>query len=260
MEQGYKVQIPSTKKRKLSAVVHDPPQGVSNKLVVLLPGFLDSKDYQHLVQLSKVLAENGFTCVRFDPTGTWESEGEIVDYTISQYLRDIQAVIDFMSERASFKKIIIVGHSLGGALSIVFAVVGDSVSAVVNIMGSTFVSFENFEEMVVNWSKEGVKMSTRDLPDNKEQSIEFKVPYSFIEDSLKYDVFDIVGELTQPLLIVAGKRDDKVSPEHLREVFEKVKKPKQFVVLEGVDHDYRFSDKGIAAVNKQVIEFLEKHV
>lgn len=71
--------IPSSK-GNLAAVVHYPDLQ-TDKLAILCPGYLDSKDYKHLVGLSAALCDKGCTVVRFDPAGTWESGGEISDYT-----------------------------------------------------------------------------------------------------------------------------------------------------------------------------------
>ena len=59
---------------RISAVI-DYPETESKGLVILCPGYLDTKDYKRLVQLGIDLAQAGFTTVRFDPTGTWESDG-----------------------------------------------------------------------------------------------------------------------------------------------------------------------------------------
>lgn len=256
-----KVKIQSTKKRKLSAVIHDSTKGKSKKLALLLPGFLDSKDYSHLVRLADDLTKMGFVAVRLDPTGVWESEGDIVYYTISQYLRDVQAVMDFMKDKGSFEDIVVVGHSLGGRVAILFGAVESTVSAVVNIMGSaSFVLPENFEDTVVKWSREGVKVSVRDLPDNKNKKREFKVPYSFVEDALDYDVMGVVGELRKPLLLIAGEKDDLCPPELMKAIYEKANKPKELVVVEGIGHDYRHHVNEIEKVNAHVIKFLRRYL
>lgn len=256
-----KVKIPSTKKRKLAAVIHDSTGMKAKKLALLLPGFLDSKDYAHLVRLGDDLASEGFISVRFDPTGTWESEGETVFYTTSQYLRDIQAVVDFMMGKAAFEKIAIVGHSLGGRMGILYGAAEKSVSAVVDIMGSaSFVSLKTFEDSVIKWGRERIKVSVRDLPNNKDEKREFRVPYSFVADAINYDALSVVRKVHKPLLMIAGEEDELVSIEEMRELFEKASKPKEFVIIKGVGHNYRFQDNEIAVVNGQVMDFLRTYL
>ncbi len=69
-------------KGDLSVAIHNP-ETKTKKLAILCPGFLDSKDYAGLTELANRLTEHGYTSVRFDPTGVWESGGNITDYTIS---------------------------------------------------------------------------------------------------------------------------------------------------------------------------------
>ena len=98
----------------LDASVHKPttPNGM---LAVLLPGFLDTKDYQHLVLLGNTLAKAGYVAIRFDPAGTWQSSGAEKDYSMTQYLKDIRAVIRWAKHKKLFQKgIVLLGHSMGG--------------------------------------------------------------------------------------------------------------------------------------------------
>ena len=63
--------IPSSK-GNLAAAVHYP-ETKTERLAILCPGYVDSKDYKHLVGLAEALSKQGYTVVRFEPTGTWES-------------------------------------------------------------------------------------------------------------------------------------------------------------------------------------------
>lgn len=99
------VKIPNTKGQHIAAVVHYP-ETQTEKLAVLCPGYLDTKDYDSLVKLADALAERGYTAVRFDPTGTWESEGGISDYLTSQYIKDIGSVLEYMLKQGNFTHIL----------------------------------------------------------------------------------------------------------------------------------------------------------
>ena len=114
-----KTKIPSSKGR-LSAVIHYS-KSESEKLAILCSGYLDSKDYKHLVSLAEVLNNAGYTVVRFEPTGTWESEGNISDYTNTQYLEDIKNVLEYMLSQKKYTYVLLGGHSRGGQLSIIYA-------------------------------------------------------------------------------------------------------------------------------------------
>lgn len=181
-----RVKIPSTK-GNLAAAIHYP-ENKTDKLAILCPGYLDSKDYKHLVGLAEVLKEHGYTVVRFEPTGTWESEGDISDYTTSQYLEDIKNVLEYMLRQASYKHILLGGHSRGGQVSILYAARDSRISIVLGIMPSSGpIKGQRREE----WEKAGIGISQRDLPDDRNKNKEFRVPFYHILDR---DQYDAVGD------------------------------------------------------------------
>lgn len=126
---GIKVKI----KNRISAIICESdrePKG----LVILIPGYLDTKDYNHLKELSTDLANDGYIAVRFDPTGTWESGGGIESYTVGQELRDITDILEYMGARSKYERIILGGHSLGGFISILYAASDPKIASVFAIM------------------------------------------------------------------------------------------------------------------------------
>jgi hypothetical protein len=68
------IKIPSKDNKNIAAAIHCPDID-TDRLVILCPGNVDSKDYDHLVKLAKAFASQGYTAVRFDPIGTWEFAG-----------------------------------------------------------------------------------------------------------------------------------------------------------------------------------------
>ena len=43
------------------------------KLALLIPGRLDTKDYDYFISHVEYLAKHGFLALAFDPLGTWEN-------------------------------------------------------------------------------------------------------------------------------------------------------------------------------------------
>lgn len=252
-----KVRIPNSIGGLISAVVHYPGQG-SKGLAVLCPGYFDTKDYNHFVQLGNDVAEAGFTAICFDPTGTWESEGSIADYTMSQYLNDIRVVIDFALREKPYSDVCIMGHSIGGLLSIVYAARDSRVTKVVGIMPPYVYVRPHLEWERGNeseWAKSGFRVSRRDVPHSQEIR-EFNAPYAFVEDSRKYNALDEVPRLHVPLLLIAGEIDDLVTPEQTRMIHDKANEPKKYVVMKGMDHNYRHHPEQVAKINQEIIKFL----
>lgn len=203
-----KIKIKNTLDKNISAVIHFPKEK-TNRLAILCPGYLDTKNYNGLLYLAEALCEQGYTAVRFDPTGTWESEGDISDYSMTQYLKDVKSVKEYMLKNGSYEYILLVGHSRGGRVSLLYSTQDPDISMVVGIMPSATSIPRGADKQENNdkWKKEGVQLSSRDIPGNESERKQFAVPYSFLEDSLKYNVLDEIQKLHAPLLLLAGEMD-----------------------------------------------------
>jgi pimeloyl-ACP methyl ester carboxylesterase len=237
-----KLSIPNSIGGTISAVVHYPDQE-SKGLAILCPGHLDTKDYDHLVRLGKNLADVGYE-----------------QYSMPQYLEDIRVVIDFMFREATYRDVVLIGHSIGGMLSMVYAARDSRVTKVVGIMAPYIYLRPNLEEErgeKSEWARTGFRISRRDVPGSK-RIVEFSVPYSFVRDAKKYNVLDEVPKFETPLLLIAGEKDDLVPPEYVKMIYDKANEPKKFVVMEGIGHDYRYHPEEIKRVNKEIISFLIK--
>jgi pimeloyl-ACP methyl ester carboxylesterase len=237
-----------------------PAKIPSGKLAILLPGFLDTKDYDHITSLGKLLSENGFDVASFDPTGTWNSGSSLGEYTISKYIANVEQVISHFESRERFNEIILIGHSLGGIVGAYETAVNEKISGVILITSPQyFVRPENFEEREVKWKTAGTKISHRDLPKNRSQKTSFGVPYSFVEDSKNYNSMEVVGKIKKPILFLAGEVDQHFTPDHMKQVYERANEPKSFVVVNGVGHDYRFHKDQIDRVNGEILKFLQQN-
>ena len=246
-----------TPKGNIAAVIHSTANH-SDRLAILCPGYLDTKDYAHLVFLAEDLAMQGYSAVRFDPIGTWESEGNIEDYTVTQELEDIKSIIDFMLNRQPYPNIVVGGHSRGGLISVIYASKDKRVTEVLAIMSPyALVRTVNIGK-IAKWKQEGSRKSIRDIPNSKDQK-EFNVPYSDIEDSEQYDVLDIVSKLQIPLIFVAGEKDDVIPVEDVKKFYDRAIQPKELIVVEGIDHNYRHHPDEIDKVNKLIIQALNDH-
>jgi len=245
-----RIKIQSSK-GNLAAVINYPEKK-TGKLAILCSGYLDSKDYSHLKDLAEMLSKEGYTAVRFDSTGIWESEGDISDYTTTQYLEDIKSILEYMLHQANYDYILIGGHSRGGQVSILYAARDPRISFVLSIMPSSKLT-TTMGQRFKDWQKTGISISYRDLPDNREQKREFHVPYSHAIDKDRYDVMKDVKKVKVPIIFITGELDDQCPPEHVRQIFDNANEPKQFVLIKGIGHDYRFNDDEIKLVNRNIL-------
>lgn len=250
-----KIKIPSPK-GNIAAVLHYP-KNKTDKLAILCPGYLDSKDYNHLKTLAEDLTKLGYTAIRFDPIGTWKSDGNISDYTTTEYLKDVKEVLEYMLRKNNFKQILIGGHSRGGGISILYAARDKRVSEIIGIMASSVMSKN--DDRVIEAKRMGFSISHRDLPEDRNRKIEFKVPYSHFEDNLKYNGLKEIKEIKVPIILIAGELDKMVPAEKVKRIFDNANEPKKFILIPGIGHNYRKYSLQIKLVNNEIIKALVGH-
>ncbi len=225
----------------------------ADKFALVVPGKLDTKDYAHMKSHVNFLSKLGYFAVSFDPPGTWESPGNISLYNTTNTLKAVDEIITYFGNKPTF----MMGHSRGAGITMIAASKNPYITSYAAVMSplGTGGFLENLDQ---NWEKNGYKISMRDLPPgSREETKEFRLPYSFYKDQLKYDLTDEILKCAKPKLITVGKNDPIVSPDRVRETYKLLAEPKVFYELDS-DHDYRLNDKLIDKVNLQIKNFLEK--
>lgn len=223
------------------------------KLAIILPGYLDSKDYAHLVDLDFRLQNLGYQTARINPAGVWGAAENISKYSISRCLRDVD---DEIKKHGQSDEIILLGHSLGGMVAMLYAASHENIKTVVAIMSPSVYSRGENEEKVAKWQEEGFRTSVRDLP-NEDGTKKFQVPFSFIEDAKKYDVAKSISNFRRSLLLIAGEKDDVVSFDQIQSAYENANEPKKLIIIEGIGHDYRHNQDEIKIVNDKIMDYIQ---
>ncbi|MDP2585954.1 MAG: alpha/beta fold hydrolase [Candidatus Levybacteria bacterium] len=252
-----KVFIKNSRGLKLASIIHYPDKEKEYPAIIILHGFTGYKEEAHLEELARTLVENGFVAIRFDCSGSGESDGTFEkDYLTSNYLKDIKCVYDYLQKLKFINKdrIGIAGHSMGGMLSIIFASIQPEIKACIAISPpTTMVAADWIKGAVEEWERVGwlYEEISRD-------GSQIKIPFSFIIDANKYDVLDFIKKLKCSFLIILGIIDDVVSPNNTREIFKKAKEKKELVEIKGMGHDYKKNPELIKIVNKKILDFLKK--
>jgi len=225
------------------------------KLALVLPGRLDTKDYANMRSHVDFLASKGFLSLSFDPPGTWESKGVIGIYNMTNYIKAVDEIITYYGNIPTF----VVGHSRGGSIAMFAGLKNEKIIAFASIF-----SHYSFSQNSVNgfsdedWKVKGFKISKRDLPNNSADEREFKLPYSFYEDQIRYNALPQLKTCKKPKLFIAGKRDTTVDPELVVEAYNKSLSPKDLEIIDS-PHDYRFNQKTVSHVNVLIGKFLDKY-
>ncbi|HEY6423449.1 MAG TPA: alpha/beta hydrolase [Pseudonocardiaceae bacterium] len=238
----------------LSVALHEAPN--HRGVAVLLPGFLDSKDYASSLALARQLPLIGITAVRFDPRGTWQSGGCSADCTITQQIHDVATIFDSLPPADPDRRIVI-GYCYGAYVAALSAASDEKVSEVVAIMPTrSFIWTEDYDRAKDTWWVDGERRYVREAPGSA-GTVTVRVPYSVVEDAKRYRMADAWENLRQPILFVAGGDDLLITPESVRALHDKCgSQRKDLTVLAGVHHDYRYDEKQIEKVNRTVLEWL----
>ena len=244
-----------TKSFRLATYAQGNPD--AKKFALVLPGKLETKDYTNMTSHVDYLVTKGFFALSFDPPGTWESPGEISLYTMTNYLKAINELIEHFGNKPTF----VIGHSRGASMSIIATMQNSLIGGFAAVFPSLRVDGSWERSDTEKWKEQGYHISMRDLPPGGGPEIkEFRLPYSFYEDQLHYgtDIIDEVKKSDKPKLFFAGKHDPIVDPQVVKDIYAVAGDPKELYELDS-DHDYRFHTTLIDEVNAVSGKFLDTY-
>ncbi len=218
------------------------------KLAILLPGYLDSPNYTHLVTFESRLIKLGYTTERLDPCRLWET-GETRQYTVTNIIKQIHdKIVEYKTQHP--EEIILIGHSLGGFISIIAAGLIPEVNKVISLCPPS--SIENLGK---KWEKKPSRISKRDLPEDSSRFREFDVPLSFVEDARSYSAIDTIKKINVPLMIFIALADSSVNPVETEILVSNAVKP--YVVRQpNLGHDFRKSQAECDLVMDEIERFI----
>lgn len=218
------------------------------KLALLLPGYLDSPNYLHLMTFEKRLEELGYNVERLDPCNLW-STGNVNNYSVTNYVKQIKDRIDSYKNQQP-EEVLLLGHSLGGFTSIV---AGSLISDVTKIVALCPPS--SIEGLAKKWDSKPSRVSKRDLPDDGFKYREFDIPLTFVEDARKYSAIEAVRNIKKPLMIFIGMKDTSVPPTETEILVSNAIHP-SVVRMENIGHDFRNSQQECNIVMNEIKKFL----
>ncbi len=224
----------------------------SNKVAILMPGRLDTKDYANFLSHLNFLSIQGFYTLAIDPPGTWDSSGDLSIFTTTNYLKVIHEIIDYFGNRPT----LLLGHSRGGATAML-ASCNPAVSGVV-VVNSALGSPTPPELSDI---EDGTLPEYRDLPPGNirtEKKKRFNLPMDYFEDGVKHDPEGTLARFKGPKLIVHADKDEFETLERVSEVFDRLSEPKTFLKINST-HDYRLYPEAIKAVEDGLGKFLKDY-
>jgi len=225
----------------------------AGKIAILLPGRLDTKDYENFNQHLEYLAKKGFYAVAVDPPGTWESPGRIELFSTTNYIKAVDELVKYFGDRPT----LLLGHSRGGAVAAFAGTHNPNVSGLVLVNPSLGVPTPPGEKA----RETGVYVTRRDLPpgtvETKEKK-EFRMSLRYFEDGAKYDDAEMLKECVKPKALFYSTDDEFNTPKEVEEIFSHIPEPKESYKISG-PHDYRLRSDVIEEVNEKIGVFIGKY-
>jgi alpha-beta hydrolase superfamily lysophospholipase len=253
------IRIHNQKGLELAMLINRPEDEQPHPSVILLHGFTGYKEEEHTTLLAEQLAKHGIVTIRFDASGFGESEGTLEhDYRLSHYYQDLEEVYNWLTQQSFVhpQGVGVWGHSMGALLSIIWAARHPEVQTICAISPPSHMGDTDLLAPVLDqWEKTGwyEKVSSKYGP--------IKVPYAFIQDARHYSAFDYTSQLhNQKVLIILGTRDDVVSPEDSRKIFQSLPEPKQLIEIEGMDHAPKKNDIHLQQLTQAALKFFVDHL
>jgi len=229
---------------KLDTAFH--PGAREGVLVLLAHGVTGNKDRPLLVALAEGLAARGWPALRLSWSGNGNSTGDFRESTITKESGDLRDVLDALPHGL---KIAYLGHSMGGAVGVMTAADDLRIRVLITLAG--MIRTEDFCEREFA----GV------TPDKGVMWDEPACPLSqkFVDDMGAIgDLFDEVGQITVPWLLIHGTADDVVLIEDSRDAYDTAEEPKRLVEIAGAEHS--FDEKSYPKVVSEVADWLDEHL
>jgi pimeloyl-ACP methyl ester carboxylesterase len=177
--------------------------------VVFLHGLGSQRGGEKALHLERWCANRGHGCIRFDFRGHGDSDGAIVDMTLSRLLADLRAVLAWRRrEFPAARRTVLVGSSLGGLVSAWYAALHPGRIDGLLLLAPAFRLVERYLERLgaagaERWRTVGVHRFEGSWFD-------FELSHEIVRDAARYPHAELVARTRGPVRILHGDRDDTV--------------------------------------------------
>ncbi len=222
------------------------PDGEPKGGVLLSHCFTCSKSLKVTRQLATGIEAGGYAVLRYDFTGLGESEGDFAETSVTTNIADIEAAARYLEQRG-FGPCAMVGHSLGGAATLLAAGNVPATKAVVAVAAPF-----GPEHLAHLFSAEDVDSAFR--AGRATVSIagrKFDISKEFFEDLQRHASAERIAGLNRPLLVVHGPPDSIVPITEGQKIFDAARHPKWFAAIPDADHLFskpETADRAAAAI------------
>ncbi|UCD25594.1 MAG: alpha/beta fold hydrolase [Gemmatimonadota bacterium] len=218
--------------------------------VLLAHCFTCSKSYKITRYLADGIEAGGYAVLRFDFTGLGESGGDFADTSVTSHVDDLEAAARYMQSRG-LGSCVMVGHSLGGAASLLAAGNVPEVRAVVTVAAPATADHvrhaftDRDVAQALNTGRVDVRIAGRP----------FSISADFFQDLERHNTLDHITALNRPLLVVHGTADRIVSIEESEKIFAAARQPRWFAAIPEANHLFTNKEDAEKAA-RTIVSFL----
>lgn len=268
------IKNPETTTFLADAFYPDPQEKLP--LVIFAHGYKGYKDWGAWDLMALEIAKAGYFFVKFN----FSHNGTTLEYpsvfgdleafgnnNFSRELSDYSAVISHFYDfpEIDSEKIVIIGHSRGGGISVIQAYEDERVKALVTLAGVSHFGYRfPSGERLESWEREGVMYSENGR--TKQQMphyFQFYQDYKANED--RFNIQYAAQHLDKPCLIISAGKDEAVKPNE-GELLHQWTKNSQFEFLERATHTFgasepwesRFMPNDLDTAVQLIIEFFNR--
>ncbi len=213
-----------------------------NTAIILYHGFTGSSSGGFLPQLAGELSERYLVC-RFDFRGQGISGGDFYNSSITRELEDSDHVVKFIRQEYSPRNIVLLAHSFGAAIAILYAAEND-VQGLISVSGEgnlkKAIGYEFTKKQMKDFEERG---ETLVVNLSKEPRMKDLLGIQFLDDMRKYSTIEAAKKIKCPVLFIHGKRDGIIPCVATEEMFEVIKSPKEVRYIEDANHLYNMSSE-----------------
>lgn len=211
------------------------PRGV----VIVAHGLGGNKDEPEILALAESFKKHNFTVVRYDASNArGESGGYVEDAKTATYIQDMTAVVDWTKAQSWFKQpLVLAGHSLGATSAALYAEAhpGDVAGLVLisGVVSGTLHFQEAPKRTPADWEQTWQQISNSLGQEGPDGSVNW---FAFMIDLLRFNLLKESGDLSMPVLIIVGEKDELAPVTHQQRLYNSLPGPKELKIIAGAGH------------------------
>ncbi len=216
--------------------------------------FTCTKDLKAIVRISRRMAEHGIGVLRYDCTGLGDSEGDFSATNFSTTCQDLEAAARFVATELGTPRLLI-GHSFGGAASLVCANRITSVQAVATIAAPS-----DTHHLAVHIGRQSPSIDAVGEGDFSVGGQTYLLRRQLLDDLRAFDMKTELARLQLPLIVFHSPIDETLAMDHASRLLQTASGPRALVTLDGADHLLMNQPADVTFVANMITTWLSRYL